>query len=127
MWDKGIANTLIMQQEEHELSVIDDFMDWLPDPDFEHRFYGRLRNVRSTVCTSNRFHRNRKISEELKEKAVRDDPIDRSVNVDDTFGERVDQVSAVEARRRLCLSVLPSFSFTVTGICRIIPGIIAVG
>jgi len=94
-----------MQQEEQKLSIIDDFMGWFLDPDFDFT-PGRLRNVRSTVCTSNRFHRNPKILEELKEKAVRDDPIDRSVNVDDTFGKRVDQVSAVEAKRRLCLYLL---------------------
>jgi len=47
-------------------------------------------------------------SVEMKGKAVRDDPIDRSVNVDDTFGERADQVAAVAARRQLYLR----FSFS---------------
>lgn len=60
----------------------------------------------------------------MKGRAVRDDPIDRSVNVDDTFGERADQVAAVRSKETT-LSTLLSLSFSVVGICRIIPGIMA--
>lgn len=44
------------------------YLGWLPDPDFEHRFYGRLRNVRSTVYTSNRSIGIRKFRRNWKRK-----------------------------------------------------------
>lgn len=68
---------------------------------------------------------------------VRGEPIDRSVNMDDTFDEWADQVSTfpTEETTLFCLflpfsSPLSSSLFLVFlsfGICRIIPGIIAEG
>lgn len=49
-----------------------------------------------------------KFSEEVKvKKTVRDYPVDRSVNVDDTFGERIGQVAAVEDDSIYLLSLSP--------------------
>lgn len=72
----------------------------------------------------------------IEREIVRGEPIDRSVNMDDTFDERADQVSTFPTEETtLCLflpfsSPLSSSLFLVFlsfGICRIIPGIIAEG
>lgn len=86
---------------------------WLfQSPNFEHQFYGWFENVRPSVCTHTctHFHRIPLESEHFRrkvKKTVRDYPVDRSVNVDDTFGERIGQVAAVEDDSVYLLSLSP--------------------